>query len=108
MDVSLPAGEIELISRVVEEEPEARGIHSLRARRSGPFRQIDMHVLMDPTITVAESHNLIERIETRVRAAYPRSYILIHADPDDGRAQAHLPPVDDHQAGLAERLHGHH
>ncbi|HET9199637.1 MAG TPA: cation diffusion facilitator family transporter [Dehalococcoidia bacterium] len=108
MDVSLPAEEIELISRVVDEEPEARGIHSLRARRSGPFRQIDMHVLMDPQITVAQSHDLIDRIEGQVRAAYPRSYVLIHADPDDGRVQEHLPEPEEDKPGLAERLHGHH
>lgn len=108
MDVSLPAEEIELISRVVDEEPEARGIHSLRARRSGPFRQIDMHVLMDPQITVAQSHDLIDRIEGQVRAAYPRSYVLIHADPDDGRLQEHLPEPEEDKPGLAERLHGHH
>jgi cation diffusion facilitator family transporter len=108
MDVSLPADEIELISRVVDDLPEARGIHSLRARRSGPFRQIDMHVLMDPATTVAESHDVIEQIEEQVRAAYPRSYILIHADPDDGRVEQHLPHAKEDEPGLAERLHGHH
>lgn len=108
MDVSLPAAEIELISRVVDDIPEARGIHSLRGRRSGPFRQIDMHVLMDPSTTVAESHDLIERIEQQVRAAYPRSSVLIHADPDDGRAEVDLPAPEEDEPGLAEKLHGHH
>jgi cation diffusion facilitator family transporter len=109
MDVSLPAAEIALISRVVEEMPEARGIHALRARRSGPFRYIDMHVLMDPKATVAESHDVIERIEQEVRNAYPRSYVLVHADPDDGRTPSMLPPAaEDEKPGLAEQLHGHH
>ena len=108
MDVSLPASEIELISKAVDGMPEVRGIHALRARRSGPFRQIDMHVLMDPATTLAESHSVIERIEAEVRSAYPRSYILIHADPDDGRVEEPLPPSEEDEPSLAEKLHGHH
>lgn len=120
LDVSLPEGEVNLIVAIVREHPEVRGFHRLRARRSGPLRLIDVHLLMDPDSTVAESHGVIEEIEHKVEARYPRASIVIHAEPDDGRFRG---PEDERvsesgagrtgvlaeaQPDVPEELPGHH
>jgi cation diffusion facilitator family transporter len=121
MDVSLPHGELELIEQAVRDGgPDVRGFHRLRARRSGPMRLIDMHLIMAPDATVTESHSVTEDIERRVKDHYPRSSLVIHVEPDDGRFRG---PRDERaenrhagRAGsiseplpqAADEPHGHH
>ena len=59
-----------------------RGFHELRTRKSGREKYIDVHVLVDPTLTVSEAHRRVEEIERDMRSAC-RARRLVHVDPDE-------------------------
>jgi len=42
---------------------------------------IQMHVDMDPALTLAAAHDIVVEAETRIGAAIPGADVLIHPDP---------------------------
>ena len=67
---------------VTEQVPEAREIRSLRTRRSGRARFVDLMVAFDRNLSFAEAHRLSERAARAVRGVVPSADVTVHADPD--------------------------
>jgi cation diffusion facilitator family transporter len=56
-----------------------RGCHQVRARGAGGTVRVDLHVVVDPQMTVAESHALVRAIERGVREQVPGIVeVLVH------------------------------
>lgn len=66
-------------------DPRIFGVHRLRTRQSGPVLTIQMHVDMDPALTLAEAHDILVEAENRLLARWPGADILIHPDPRPAR-----------------------
>lgn len=82
MDVSLSDEEHERILGAIRTAvPEARDIHNLRTRKSGPDVFVDMHVAFDRTLSFPEAHLLSERVQAVVSKAIPGAQVHVHADP---------------------------
>lgn len=91
MDVALPDEELRIIHDVIlAHRAEVRGFHRLRSRRSGPHRQVDMHLLVDPHRTVEEVHTVCDSIEREIHDHLPGTEVTIHMEPDDGRYRGPL------------------
>ena len=80
-------------SRIPEEEIRAivcavdgvKNPHMIRSRGTKDEVYVDLHVLVDPTMTVLESHRLSDEIEKLINEAFPEAKdILVHVEPDDG------------------------
>jgi cation diffusion facilitator family transporter len=86
LDESLPSWELEVVERVivgeVEREPNIRGFHKLRARKSGPQRHIDFHLQLRAQTTLGEAHKISDSLEERIRHSLPNSDVLIHLEDD--------------------------
>ena len=86
LDESLPPRELELIEQVIEGEvrsdPNIRGFHKLRARKSGPQRYIDFHLQLKAETTLGEAHKISDGLEERIRRNLPNSDVLIHLEDD--------------------------
>jgi ferrous-iron efflux pump FieF len=88
MDHELPEAEREQIVALARQDSAIQGVHSLRTRTSGPYIHIQMHIELDPDLTLEAAHRQIIACEGRVLAEFPAADILIHADPK-GRAAPH-------------------
>ena len=66
---------------VAARHPELIGLHDLRTRTSGTTDFVQFHVWVDPGMTVAEAHHVLDRVERQLKAAFPGTEIIIHADP---------------------------
>lgn len=75
---------VDLVSR----DPRIIGVHQLRTRAAGPFVHMQMHVDLDPELSLANAHEVLVEAEKRVLEAFPSADILMHADPR-GRAEPH-------------------
>jgi ferrous-iron efflux pump FieF len=88
MDHELPD---EVRARIVDlmtQDRRLTDVHQLRTRASGPFVHMQMHVDLDPELTLEAAHQVIVAAEKRVLDAFPSADIIIHADPR-GRAEPH-------------------
>lgn len=76
------------ITAAVLADPRISGLHQLRTRLAGQVLMIQMHVDLEPSLTLEAAHAIVVEAEQRVLAAFPHADILIHADPR-GRAESH-------------------
>ncbi|MGO4409148.1 MULTISPECIES: cation diffusion facilitator family transporter [unclassified Brevundimonas] len=76
------------ITAAVLADPRISGLHQLRTRLAGQVLMIQMHVDLDPKLTLEAAHAIVVDAEQRVLAAFPHADILIHADPR-GRGEDH-------------------
>lgn len=84
IDSALPEETRRLIEDCLAHEAHGmRGYHALRTRKSGREIHIDVHVLVDPAITVSEAHLLVEHFEHDLRTRVPGAVVGIHVDPDE-------------------------
>ena len=81
MDRELDDAVRERIKQLALEHTEVRGIHELRTRRAGQTSFIQLHLEMEPQLTLAEAHAIADMVEAQIRAAVPASDVIIHQDP---------------------------
>jgi ferrous-iron efflux pump FieF len=67
---------------VAARQPGIRGIHDFRTRRAGSHDFAQFHMEVDPRLTVAAAHEIVEDVEKALRRAFPRVETLIHLDPE--------------------------
>jgi cation diffusion facilitator family transporter len=82
IDHSLPHEDNKRIEEIICEHASIyAGFHDLRTRRSGPEIFIEVHLVMPGALTVSQSHDLADHLETDLKLEYPRSNITIHIEP---------------------------
>ncbi|WP_429596898.1 cation diffusion facilitator family transporter [Sphingomonas zeicaulis] len=82
MDHEWPEEKRRRFLEIAAAEPGLIGIHDLRTRTSGNTDFVQFHIWVDPRMTVAEAHDLMEAAEGRLKAAFPDTEIIIHPDPE--------------------------
>jgi divalent metal cation (Fe/Co/Zn/Cd) transporter len=88
MDHELPDDARAAIVRLATADGRLANVHQLRTRASGPYVHMQMHVDLDPEVTLETAHEAIVAAEKRILEAFPSADIIIHADPR-GRAEPH-------------------
>lgn len=74
--------EVSLIEETVLSYPEVRGVHKIRSRGTADDIYIDMHVLANSNLTLAESHKLAHSIEDEIRVKVNGNVqVIIHLEP---------------------------
>lgn len=63
------------------------GYHKLRHRHSGAFHWIDLHLQVEPTLTVKQGHDLASRIEKRIEKEFTegQANATAHVEPAEGK-----------------------
>ena len=54
---------------------------------------MDMHVSVDPKLTVVDVHEISESIEREIEERLPGSEVVIHLEPDDGTHRAEMEAI---------------
>lgn len=83
MDGSLPEPQITELEAILNDHPEVRGYHNLRARSVGSQRFVDLHVLLDDDLTFVRAHELAELIEDELRVPLKGAIVNIHYEPSE-------------------------
>lgn len=74
---------IKKIERVLTEEGDIHSWHALRTRKLGGELFADVHVRVEPHLSVQKSHEITERIEGNIRKKLSKPVnVLIHIEPD--------------------------
>jgi len=89
LDVGLPESEEAIIKESIEMfSPAVRGYHNLRTRKSGSSRFIEFHLMMDPEISVRDSHKMTEEVSDLIKKQLYDASLTIHVEPCDGNCTA--------------------
>ncbi|TQM93857.1 cation diffusion facilitator family transporter [Roseinatronobacter monicus] len=109
-DTAPPADMSRAILSALTATPGLRDAHDLRLRHMGGAVQADVHVALDPAMTLSEAHRLCEAARATVLAQVPEvTEIIIHPEPDghaDGRAAHDAALRPELQAQVRDCLEG--
>lgn len=107
VDTALDAERVTAIEKVIAGVDGVRSMHGLRTRRMGPDALVDVHIIVDPKLSVSEGHHISETVRARViREIDEVQDVLVHIDPEDDETTpvgTHLPSRHE----LLEQLQAH-
>jgi divalent metal cation (Fe/Co/Zn/Cd) transporter len=82
LERSLSDSDVEAISKIISETDGVRHFHRLRTRRVGHSAIVDVHIKVDPDITVTAGHEIATAVERRLRSLFSSDIISnIHIEP---------------------------
>jgi cation diffusion facilitator family transporter len=81
LDREAPDADRIAVTTAVLADPRVTGVHQLRTRMAGTTLMIQMHVDLDPTLSLMAAHDIVVEAEQRILAVRPGADILIHPDP---------------------------
>lgn len=74
---------IQKIEMVLSKEADISSWHALRTRKLGAELFVDVHLLVDPALSVQKSHDISMKIEGKIKKELSKpSNILVHIEPD--------------------------
>lgn len=83
-DRGADAEELKRLTAIAAETPGVRAVHALRTRHIGAGLQVDLHVLVDPALTVRKGHNIAGAVRHRLTQREPSVFdVLVHLEPYD-------------------------
>ena len=81
MDRELPDEERARICRIAQSHRAVKNVHDLKTRMAGLSTFIQLHLALDPDISLAEAHVISDAVERALLEAYPGADVIIHQDP---------------------------
>lgn len=99
IDTALEPDMVEEIRQTILEVDGVRACHMLRTRYSGSDSLVDVHILVDPALSVSEGHQIGERVRLRlIEHVEHVADVTVHIDPEDDEDASpcdHLPMRDE-------------
>lgn len=87
LEVSLPAAVVTDMKQVVASTPGVVAFHHFRSRRNGTRMIVDLHIKVDPDITVSRAHDIATDVETRLRDKFGDVLANTHIEPYRGEVR---------------------
>ncbi len=96
IDTALEAERVMAIRRAIVEVPGVRAMHLLRTRCSGGAALVDVHIQVQPTLSVSEGHQIGETVRAK----------LIENIDEVTDVTVHIDPENDEDSTLCDQLPG--
>ena len=75
----------EINEQIIEISKQVTGVHvphNLRTRRIGNMIAIDMHIKVNPSLSIVQAHEIASKLENRLKEEFGReSFVSIHVEP---------------------------
>jgi len=81
MDKEMPEEERARIMAIALAESGALALHDLRTRVSGPNAFIQLHLEVDGGMRLVDAHDVAQRVEDSLAAAFANAEVIVHLDP---------------------------
>jgi cation diffusion facilitator family transporter len=100
IDTALEPELVEAIHKAITDVNGVRALHMLRTRRSGGQALVDLHLQVDPRISVSEGHQIGDTVRRKLLERFEEvTDVTVHIDPEDDEKES---PCD--QLPLREEL----
>jgi len=89
VDTGLEAEHLAAIEKTIGAVGGVRSIHTLRTRRHSWQASVDVHVLVDPRLSVSEGHMIALLVEDRLKSQIDEiTDVTVHIDPEDDETES--------------------
>ncbi len=91
VDTGLEEEQLAAIRQTIQGVDGVQGLHSLRTRRVGADVLVDVHILVEPHISVSEGHQIGEAVRIRLLQGHEAiNDVLVHIDPEDDEHRPYI------------------
>ncbi|CAM6110383.1 unnamed protein product [Calypogeia fissa] len=105
VDSGVPESVLAPIRETVLQVEGVEGCHHLRGRKMGSFIHLDVHIEVDPWLSVSAAHNIAEAVRHQVQRKHPEvAETFVHIEPADGRTKI----LTHREAEIEHELHDLH
>lgn len=91
MDREWPEEKRRRFMGVAASHPAISNVHDLRTRSSGTHDFAQLHAWVDPGISLADAHKVMDEVEAMLAKEFPGVEVIIHPEPE-GHYSGHLHP----------------
>jgi len=85
IDSAAPREDLEHITGIARRTDGVIHVHAVRTRHVGSGLEVDLHVLVDPCLTVREGHSIAGAVESRILDEGPDVVdVVVHVEPFEG------------------------
>jgi cation diffusion facilitator family transporter len=89
IDTALEPEVVDAIRKEISKVDGVRALHMLRSRRSGGDALVDLHVQVDPCISVSEGHQIGDTVRRRLMERVDEvTDVTVHIDPEDDEQES--------------------
>lgn len=89
VDTGLEKERVETIAGTIRKATGVRDMHMLRTRRMGGDALVDVHIQVEPTLSVSEGHHIGETVRSKViREIEEVADVTVHVDTEDDQSAA--------------------
>ncbi len=81
MDRELANKERLRIVAIAKHHPEVQDVHDLRTRSAGLTKFIQLHIELDPSLSLTRAHAIGDEVEAEIQKEFPDAEIILHVDP---------------------------
>jgi cation diffusion facilitator family transporter len=90
MDIE-PVGVVDRVRAIAASVPGVAGVEKVFARKAGPQLWVDMHVEVDPSMSVERAHGISHDVKDAIRTDMPQvEDVLVHIEPHHEAADARV------------------
>lgn len=82
MDREWPDEKRRRLVEIASGHPQLKGLHDLRTRTSGASDFAQFHIWLNPAMSVADAHGIVDSLERHLEAEFPGTEFIIHVDPE--------------------------
>jgi cation diffusion facilitator family transporter len=102
IDAGVPAEIQKRIQAIASNNASVQQVHAIRSRYVSSSIFVDMHIVVDGTITVQEGHQIADAVENRIAKEIPDVLdVVVHVDPTEAALNAEDAPSNiDHKDPL--------
>ena len=90
MDTSPGTTLVDAIQTVAVDVEGARFVEKVLIRKMGPRLYVDLHLEVDPELSVRRAHDIAHNVKERIRGEWPEvADVLVHIEPHGGESRGH-------------------
>lgn len=81
LEASLPQEESDKIKEIIKSTPGVKDFHRFRSRSNGNTKIVDMHIKLDPDISLKKAHDIATTVENNIIKEFAPIVVNIHMEP---------------------------
>lgn len=81
LETSLPDEERKKMEEIISSTPGVEAFHHFRSRRNGNMKLADLHIKLNPNLTIVQAHDIATAVENRLKEAFDPITVNIHMEP---------------------------
>ncbi|KAK9086463.1 hypothetical protein Syun_028857 [Stephania yunnanensis] len=101
VDAGVPSHVLDPIKQTILQVEGVMGCHRLRGRRAGSSLYLDVHIEVDPFLSVSAAHDIGESVRGQIQKSHSEvAEVFIHIDPAVSKLPHEIPERQEHSEGM--------